>query len=48
MTIPPFSFTAFKPKLPSAPLPERITQMVRAPYSAASEFSKKSNGKRAP
>ena len=48
MTIPSFSFTAFSPRLPSAPLPERITQMARAPHSAASECNKKSNGKRAP
>ena len=29
MTSPPFSLTAFSPRLPSAPVPERITQIAR-------------------
>ena len=45
MTRPPFAFTAFRPRLPSAPVPERTTQTARAPYSRASEFNRKSKGK---
>ncbi len=30
MTRPPFSFTAFSPRVPSAPVPERITATARA------------------
>jgi len=48
MTRPPFSLMAFRPRLPSAPVPERITQMASSPYSSANERSKKSKGKRAP
>ena len=48
MTRPPLSFTAFSPRLPSAPVPERTTQTARAPYSRAREFSRKSKGSRAP
>ena len=33
---------------PSAPVPERTTQTVRAPYSRAREFNRKSKGSRAP
>ena len=43
-----FSFTAFRPRLPSAPVPERTTQTARAPYSRAREFKRKSKGSRAP
>ena len=48
MTSPPFSLTAFSPRLPSLPVPERITQIARSPSSSASERRKKSNGRRAP
>ena len=43
-----FAFTDFRPRLPSAPVPERTTQMARDPYSRASEFRRKSKGSRAP
>ena len=48
MTSPPFSLTAFSPRLPSPPVPERITQIARSPSSSANERRKKSNGRRAP
>ena len=48
MTRPPFSFTAFNPRLPSVPVPERIAQMARSPHSSANERRKKSKGMRAP
>ena len=35
MTSPPFSLTAFSPRLPSPPVPERITQIARSPSSSA-------------
>ena len=42
MTSPPFSLTAFSPRLPSLPVPERITQIARSPSSSANERRKKS------
>ena len=42
------SLTAFRPRLPSAPVPESTTQTARAPYSRAREFNRKSKGSRAP
>ena len=48
MTSPAFSLIAFSPTLPSAPVPERITQMARSPSSSANERRKKSIGMRAP
>ena len=48
MTRPHSCLMAFDPTLPSAPVPERITQTDRAPHAAANEFSRKSNGRRAP
>jgi hypothetical protein len=35
-----------QPRLPSPPVPERITQIARAPSSSANERRKKSNGRR--
>ena len=40
--------TARNVGLPSAPVPERTTQTTRAPKTLANEFSRKSNGNRAP
>src|SRR4029077_8560984 len=48
MTSPPFSLTALSPTLPSAPVPDRITQTARSPKASASELRKKSKGRRAP
>ncbi len=48
MAKPPASCSAFSPSEPSAPVPDRITPMVRAAQSSASEWSRKSNGSRAP
>jgi hypothetical protein len=42
MTSPPFALTAFTPRLPSAPVPERIAHTARSPNSSAKELRKKS------
>jgi hypothetical protein len=48
ITRPPFSFTLPNPRLRSAPVPERITQMARVPHAVAIERNKKSNWSPAP
>jgi hypothetical protein len=48
ITRPPFSFTLLSPRLPSAPVPERTTEMARVPHAVAIERNKKSKGSRAP
>ncbi len=48
MTRPPPACTAGAPRLPSVPLPERMSQMAKRTYAAASECSRESNGRRAP
>ena len=47
-TTPAFSLMARRPSVPSEPMPERITPMLRSCRSSARERKKKSIGRRRP
>ena len=48
ITTPPFSLMAFRPSVPSLPMPERMTPTPNSRWSSARERKKKSIGSRSP
>ena len=40
MAMPPYSLTAWRPRVPSVPVPERMMQTAYSPWSSASERKK--------
>ena len=45
MAMPPYSLTAWRPRVPSVPVPERMMQTAWSPWSAAREREEMVDGR---